>query len=131
MGYQGRHLHRHVRHSLRDNVGNVASEYPLKDGYFGKRGDGGSGVRHIEADDPVKEANKFYKAIAKGGFEKPLKNGKGVATTLADGTVITKREVSSSDGSPAVDINIKESGDPAGVKDQKIHFVRRNNEGSK
>ncbi|MCF0106641.1 MAG: hypothetical protein HUJ53_07765 [Holdemanella sp.] len=43
----------------------------------------------------------------------------------SDGTIITYREVSSSDGSPAVDINIKKSTDSSGVKSQKIHFVKK------
>lgn len=43
---------------------------------------------------------------------------------MADGTVVTWREVSSSDGFPAVDINIKKSTDSGGLKVQKIHFVK-------
>ena len=55
---------------------------------------------------------------------------KGATTKMSDGTIITWRKVSSSDGSPAIDINIKYSNDSGGLKRQKIHFVkeRLNNE---
>ena len=43
---------------------------------------------------------------------------------MADGTVITMRKVSHSDGTPAVDINIKPSTHTGGVKGQKIHFIQ-------
>jgi len=44
---------------------------------------------------------------------------------MEDGTVITMREVSSSDGSPAIDINISGSSDSGGLNDQKIHFIEK------
>lgn len=44
---------------------------------------------------------------------------------MEDGTVFTMREVSTSDGSPAVTINIRKSTDSGGVKEQKIHFVMK------
>jgi len=43
---------------------------------------------------------------------------------MNDGTVITIREVSSSDGTPVVDINIKCSNHTGGLRSQKIHFVQ-------
>ena len=39
-------------------------------------------------------------------------------------TIVSYRKVSSSDGTPAVDINIKKSKESGGVKQQKIHFVK-------
>ena len=45
-------------------------------------------------------------------------------TTLSDGSVITWRNISHSDGSPAVDINVERSSDSDGIKQQKIHFVK-------
>ncbi|MDO5307898.1 MAG: hypothetical protein Q4G03_00155 [Planctomycetia bacterium] len=44
-------------------------------------------------------------------------------TEMADGTYITWRKTSTSDGSPAVDINIVDGADVGGIKYQKIHFV--------
>lgn len=46
---------------------------------------------------------------------------------MADGGVVTWRETSISDGSPAVDINIEHSSDSGGVKEQKIHFIKGGN----
>lgn len=42
---------------------------------------------------------------------------------MVDGTIITFRPISSSDGSPAVDINIKGSDNHGKLKAQKIHFT--------
>lgn len=47
---------------------------------------------------------------------------------MSDGTVITMREVSSSDGSPAVDINISRGSGSGSIKGQKIHFVQKEGE---
>ena len=47
-------------------------------------------------------------------------------TEMADGTVVTYREVSgSADKSPVAEINIRDSKDPGGVKGQKIHFIKK------
>ncbi len=43
---------------------------------------------------------------------------------MADGSVISMRTTSYSDGSPAVQINITNSAHSGGVKEQKIHFVK-------
>ena len=53
-----------------------------------------------------------------------MNNGKGVYTKMKDGSILSYREVSSSDGSPAVEINIKQSTDHGDIKYQKIHFVK-------
>ena len=42
---------------------------------------------------------------------------------MNDGTVVTMREISSSDGTPVVEINIKGSSHTGGLKNQKIHFM--------
>jgi len=56
-----------------------------------------------------------------------LSNGEGARTQMKDGTIITYREVSHSDGTSAVDINVsKSSGSTGGIKSQKIHFVKEN-----
>lgn len=46
-------------------------------------------------------------------------------STLRDGTTVSIREVSSSDGSPAVEIRISS---PGRVKTQKINFVKEKND---
>ena len=70
-------------------------------------------------------AKDFYEKLTYGAIEKSLPNGKGKIAKLKDGTIITYREISSSDGSPAVDINIKKSTNSNGVKQQKIHFTKK------
>lgn len=49
-----------------------------------------------------------------------VKPNGAIVMKMKDGTQISYRETSSSDGSPAVDINIAS---PVRVKRQKIHFV--------
>ncbi len=82
--------------------------------------------REIDCDNPVQEAKKFYDSIAFGGIESKLENGKGYLTKLKDGTVITFREITSTEGSPAVEINIKKTSESSGIKSQKIHFEKEN-----
>lgn len=118
-------------HSLGDNLSSVKSDYKLsKGGYFGTKGKSSdNSVRNIKSEDPKATAKDFYDKITYGGIEKPIIDKKtgdtiGKTTTLKDGSVVSWREVSSSDGSPAVEINIKKSSDSTGVKGQKIHFVK-------
>ena len=42
---------------------------------------------------------------------------------MADGTIVSFRETSTSDGSPVVEINIQKSSNYGDLKQQKIHFV--------
>lgn len=112
--------------SLADNCSKLKENFPFSQGYFGFRGkSGSSAVRNVYSDNPLSEARIFYDMIFCGGLEESIGKGKW-KTTMADGTVVVMREVShSSDGSPAVDINVRFSTDEHGVKSQKIHFVRR------
>lgn len=124
-GFKGGASH---HHTISENISDVKSEYPYSGGYFGKVGkSGNTHVRNIESDDPVADSKKFYDKIARGGVESPIKdkngNVKGHLSKMADGSIVSWREVSNSDGSPAVDINIERSSDSGGIKQQKIHFV--------
>jgi len=70
----------------------------------------------------------FYRKISKGGKHSKLENGKGIRTDLKDGTTITLREVSKSDGTPSMQIRISQAiQTPSGIKivSPKIHFVER------
>lgn len=119
-----------IRHfnSIGDNLGKIANKYQYFNGYFGSKGDSSiKETRHIESDDPIITSKDFYSRLAYGGIEEPLSNGKGAITKMKDGSVITYRRISSSDGTPAVDINIRKSSDSSGVKQQKIHFVKKGN----
>ena len=126
LGYKGDTGH---HHSLRENLELLTASYPLRNGYFGVRGaSGDTSIRHIASTEPMTTSLDFYDKATYGGIESPLydKHGNliGAVTKLADESVFSWREVSSSDGTPAVDINIRRSNDNCGVKTQKIHFVK-------
>lgn len=131
-GYKGNTSH---YHSISENLPKMIEKYSYTNGYFGEKGKGkgNNKVRNIKSDDPSKTAKEFYDTIAHGGIEESTferdgtENGK--MAHLSDGSVITWRNVSHSDGSPAVDINIEKSSDNGGIKKQKIHFVKK--EGNK
>lgn len=127
-GYKGDTGH---YHSISENLFLMKEKFSYNNGYFGERGNNkkNNKVRRIESNDPSKTAKDFYDTLANGGKEEPIfdkKTGEeiGTKTVMADGSVVTWRETSISDGSPAVDINIELSSDSGGIKDQKIHFIR-------
>ncbi len=105
--------------SVCDNAESVAKKYNLNE--FGKFGKKGKNCRIFKCDDPVKESAEFYKKLSKGGFEEPLKNGKGVKTTFDDNSVVTYREITKTPNSPAIDIKIET---PGKIRKQKIHFIK-------
>lgn len=116
---------RGVLHSLNDNLPNVTRRFPLAP--CGKFGEPGKGARIIKSSSPVGTAYEFFNRIS-AGYDTiksiPYRDGtkKGCVARLKDGTTITLRKKSSSDGSPAVDINITA---PGRVKPHKIHFVKK------
>lgn len=108
--------------SLMDNLPSLTKVFPFSsDGYFGVRGSTGK-VRRIKSDNPDKTACRFFEQIAQGaGGAERIRPG--VVVYLTDETAITYREISSSDGSSAVDINIvRHIGHT--IKSQKIHFEK-------
>ena len=112
--------------SIGDNLSKVANDYHYSNGYFGysaKEKD--NRVRHIASKNPLETSKAFYNKLTYGGIEEPLSNGKGTRTKMKDGTFIVYRLVSSSDGSPVVDIDISRSDDSTGIKRQKIHFIKK------
>lgn len=66
---------------------------------------------------------RFYDKIAYGGKES-IVDGNLRITRMADGSIITMRKVSHSDGTPVVDINIERSTHSGGLRKQKIHFIQ-------
>lgn len=120
-GYKGDTGH---HHSITENLSSLKSDYKYQNGYFGDPGQGRSFVRNIKSSDPAKSAKDFYDKAAHGGIEKQMSNGKGAYTKMKDGSILSYRAVSTSDGSPAVEINIKQSNDHGEIKYQKIHFVK-------
>lgn len=120
-GYKGDTGH---HHSITENLGSLTAKYDYSNGFFGEQGKGRSFVRNISSDDPASTAKDFYDTAAHGGIEGAMDNGKGYVTKMKDGTILSYREVSSSDGSPTVEINIRQSDDHGDIKYQKIHFVK-------
>ncbi|MGN0845036.1 MAG: hypothetical protein ACI4QT_07440 [Kiritimatiellia bacterium] len=113
-------------HSLTDNLPDLTRRFPLAP--CGKFGDPGKGARVIKSPAPVGTAYEFFNRISRG-YETiktiSYRDGskKGCVAKLKDGTIITLRKKSTSDGSPAVDINITS---PGRVKPHKIHFIKEN-----
>lgn len=105
--------------SIDDNVKMMKKEYPItKGGYFGRKG---KNVRVIDTDTPEKTSTDFFSKIGDGGHIDKLSNGKGYRIIFEDGTIVTHRISTKTEGSPAVDINIVNS---KLIKTQKIHFVK-------
>jgi hypothetical protein len=97
-----------------------ATRYPAnEDGYFGNKGQSSSSkVRNMNGGD--KAAQDFFNEKTQGYVsEKLIENiPGGKVRLLPDGTNITYRPSSSSDGTPAVSINGGTT-----YKPQKIHFI--------
>lgn len=113
-------------YSISENLPELISKYKYSNGYFGDSGKGRSFVRNIVSEDPIATSKDFYDKAARGGIEKEMSNGKGYYTKMKDGSILSYREISSTDGSPVVEINIKSSNEHGDIKYQKIHFVRGN-----
>ncbi len=110
--------------SVGQNVLLASSKYHYENGYFGVKT--GHHIRNIASDNPLAVAKDFYDKIAFGGTETVHNSGALNITRMADGTVITMRTTSHSDGTPVVEMNISKSTHTGGVKQQKIHFIEEN-----
>lgn len=102
--------------------------YNCNEGYFGHKGTG-KDIRVIECDNVYDTCKNFYDKIAYGGMENIsfTRDGKHYMyqAKMRDGSIVTYREFTSTEDSPAVSISIKGSTDTGGIKKQKIHFVKR------
>ena len=108
------------RHTNRECMpSNVSLQAPLVKFKRGKKPELSMNIPMVSAIMQAVSGDK----IGYGGIEKPLKGGKGYTTKMEDGTILTYRPISSSDGSPAVEINIKGSDSHGKLKSQKIHFT--------
>ncbi len=105
--------------TIDDNAERMKKLYPLSpSGYFGKKG---KNSRVIKSASPEATSTDFYEKIGFGGRSEPLSNGRGTRTTLPDGSIIVHRLITSTPGSPAVDIKVIGT---SKVKSQKVHFVK-------
>ncbi len=112
-------------HSIGQNVMVTSQSYPMRNGYFGIVSPStGSKTRNIISHDNLGTAKDFYNKIANGGKETVYNRGALRITRMHDGSIITMRTISHSDGTPVVEINITHSQSAGGVKQQKIHFVK-------
>ncbi len=103
--------------SIEENALLVKDKYGLtSNGYFAQPG---KNARVYKTNDPIGDSIDFFEKLATGGKKGPLANGKGSRVRLDDGTWITHRIITSTKGSPAVDINV--IGEKS-IKTQKIHF---------
>lgn len=110
--------------SIGQNIAITGAKYGYSGGRFGDNSPHGSNAtRNITSPDNLATAKDFYDKIAFGGKEQKVNDNMRI-TRMHDGTVITMRVVSHSDGTPVVDINIKGSKHTGGIKNQKIHFVQ-------
>ncbi len=110
--------------SIGQNIMIAEKAYNFSNGYFGINSiHGKDRTRIIVSSNALSTAKDFYDKIALGGKEQVINNNMKI-TRMADGTVITMRKVSHSDGTPAVDINVKSSSHTGGIKGQKIHFIQ-------
>lgn len=107
--------------SIGQNILLASSTYHFANGYFGIKS--GHSIRNIVSKNPLSTSIDFYEKISLGGIETISNGGKLRITRMADGTVITMRTTSHSDGTPAVQINITKSTHHSEIKQQKIHFV--------
>lgn len=105
--------------SIDENAEKMKNDYPYNE--HGKFGIKGKNCRIIKSNSPVETSIDFYKRISEGGVMKKLKKGNGTMTILGDGSVITHRIITSTKGSPAVDINISHA---KVITSQKIHFIK-------
>ena len=113
-----------VYRAVGDNIKRVATVFDYKNGFFGNNSSHGrKSTRNIIANDVIAVAKDFYEKITYGGLERKINDNMKI-TRMADGTIITIRKVSHSDGTPAIDINITKSVDAGGLKTQKIHCVK-------
>ena len=110
--------------SIGQNILITSTKYDYFNGRFGVNSPhGGLSTRNITSSDNLATAKDFYNKIAFGGKETIVNDNLRI-TRMADGTIITMRKVSHSDGTPVVDVNIERSPHTGGVKKQKIHFIQ-------
>ena len=105
-----------------DNVNALINKFPVDGrGLFGTKGRGRGNVRNIASSNPARKAAEFVGIAATQYVSARPIPGKGTVYRMRDGGYVTYRLVSTSDGSPVVELNVNGI---RGVKNQKIHFTK-------
>ena len=108
---------------LDENIVDLKAKFPITSrGYFGQLGQGRRHTRNIESDNPARTAAEFAGLASRNPVSAIPIEGKGMMYRMRDGSVISHRYTSSKDGSPVVELKVKNA---SGVKSQKIHFAKR------
>lgn len=104
------------------NIERLMEEFQTSPGgYFGSRSTS-TNRRNISSADPQATARRFFDIISKGGQRTADVSTGGARVRFADGSNIIYRPVSSSDGSPVVDVHLG-SAQAKIARFQKIHFT--------
>lgn len=111
--------HEAIGHTFPENLPGLHAEFPEYPSDLSWNSSKGKRIATISSDDPVATATRFA-GLASSGFTSERQLPNGYVRELADGSHVTLRATSSSDGSPAVDLNISSEGHI-----RKIHFTRR------
>lgn len=108
--------------SFSGNLPSLESEFPMTPGgWFGEKSSKkNSDARIIKSQDPLATAEHFFDLASNGG-KMHVDTPKIKIVKFYDGSRVGFRPVSTSDGSPAVEIWLES---PSRCKDQKIHFER-------
>lgn len=111
--------------ALGDVIQSLKRMHPTTSGgYFGRRSPGKSiRIRLIESDDPVSAAKAFFDVASRRGTPTSYNQGQTLGAKFGDAGWLIYRS-RSSDGSPAISIEIRTSGFGL-ARSQKIHFTRR------
>ena len=108
--------------NMNENVSLLPEKFaPNEYGNFGKPG---KNCRVIKCEDPVSESSEFYEIIGQGGEVRTIPGREGTITKLDDRSQITYRVITTTEDSPAVEINVKKV--DTNINGQKIHFIKEN-----
>jgi hypothetical protein len=107
-------------HGFAENVGNLKDAFGYPDDLDWKLKKGKK-LASVEAEDPIAAATMFA-GIASEGFVSETPRDNGYIRKMDDGAIVVLRVTTSSDGSPAVDLNIVGESHI-----RKIHFYKGDN----
>ena len=115
----------YIKTDIKQSLPITMLSFPYKDGYFFDKSEQGNNnnIRQCTATDPLYCSKDVFSSLTEDAFTQSDYSQGTIIAILPDGTAITWRASSSSDGSPAVDINPSSEAIKMGVKRQKIHFI--------